>query len=382
MRSTSLLSALALTAGAALARPTRYYTPTERAIFDSPTVLNDVILFDAPAFPDPRNPANTIAQFQTYVSLRAPDLGLATAAVSGLLSSLGIPVGNSLNTLQERVKLLASVGIPGKNVEVVVPGCSQTGSLPTTSLKDLGLANGPVSLGNCLSNVQQMEASIVPGALDSRKVVASVFPSQNSGFGVISDIDDTVKVSNVLDTAALLKSTFLEAPKAVSGMPELYKSLATSLQGPQFVYITGSPYQFYPFLNNFLDTAYPDAKGPIFTKNLTVVNIPEAIKVFTDDEGTLNYKISMIDRLQSMYPQKKWLAIGDSTQKDPEAYAAAFKKYPGFISCIWVRRVANADNADARFNAAFSGIPKEKTRIFDDTEIASLAQINVAGGQC
>lgn len=137
------------------------------------------------------------------------------------------------------------------------------------------------------------------------------------------DIDDTIKVSNVLDTAALLKSTFLDEPKAVSGMPALYTSLKTSLQNPQFVYLTGSPYQFYPFLNKFIDSTYP--KGPLFAQSLTILNIPQAIEFISgSNDKTFTHKTSTIDRLQTMYPQKKWLVIGDSTQKDPEVYASAY----------------------------------------------------------
>jgi phosphatidate phosphatase APP1 len=31
----------------------------------------------------------------------------------------------------------------------------------------------------------------------------------------------------------------------------------------------------------------------------------------------------MIDRIQGMYPGKKFLTVGDSTQKDPETYGEA-----------------------------------------------------------
>ncbi|KAF6751640.1 hypothetical protein DFP72DRAFT_906743 [Ephemerocybe angulata] len=381
MRPFSFLSILALTATHSLAIPTRYITPAERGLLDAPGVLDNVILFDAPAFPDPQNPENTLAFFQAYVSLRTPDLGVATTAITSLLSSLGINVGNDLNTLQQRIKLLASVGLPGKKLEVVVPGCELSGKLPATSVSDLGLAGAAVSLGSCVQNAIEMEASVLPGAMDSRKFTASIFPSKNSGFGVISDVDDTVKVSNVLDKVALLKSTFLETPKAVSGMPELYTSLSKSLQGPQFVYVTGSAYQFYPFLNEFIDTTYASAKGPIFTQNLTVLNIPQAVEFLTSNQGTLDFKVATIDRLQTMYPQKQWLAIGDSTQKDPEAYATAFKKRDT-ISCIWIRRVEGADNSDERFNTAFADVPAGKFRTFNDTEIPKLADIDVAGGQC
>lgn len=139
-----------------------------------------------------------------------------------------------------------------------------------------------------------------------------------------TDIDDTIKVSNVLDTKALLRSTFLEEPKAVPGMPELYSSLAKSLQSPQFVYVSGSPHQLYPFLNKFVDTTFVDAKGPILLKPLTVDNMPQVIKILTDPQHTIDYKTAMIDRVADMYTQKKWVLIGDSGQQDPEIYAAAW----------------------------------------------------------
>jgi len=59
-----------------------------------------------------------------------------------------------------------------------------------------------------------------------------------------------------------------------------------------------------------------------------------------------------------------------------------FQKYPDSISCIWIRKVGGADNSDARFQTAFSGVPKERVRLFEDSEIASLAEVKVAGGSC
>lgn len=131
-----------------------------------------------------------------------------------------------------------------------------------------------------------------------------------------------MKQSNVLDLIGMLRSTFIDAPKPVRGMPQLYDSLSKSLPDSAFFYITASPFPLAPFLNNFLDTTFPTATGPIFTQNLTVVNPVDVINFIQggDKEG---YKLSVIDRLKSYYPGKKWLAIGDSTQKDPEVYAKA-----------------------------------------------------------
>ena len=139
------------------------------------------------------------------------------------------------------------------------------------------------------------------------------------------DIDDTIKISNVLDKVKLAKTTLFDEPKAVAGMPEVYKSLATSLNDPQFIYISGSPFQLYPFLRDFVATSFPDARGPLFLRNLTITDLDIILDSFSEDEDKkLEYKLSQIARVQAMYPQKSFLSIGDSTEKDPEIYGEAY----------------------------------------------------------
>jgi phosphatidate phosphatase APP1 len=136
------------------------------------------------------------------------------------------------------------------------------------------------------------------------------------------DIDDTIKVSNVLDKAKLLKATLIDDPTPVTGMPELYASLARSLNSPQFLYVSGSPFQLFPFLRGFVNTTFQASQGPIFLRNLTL-NINDLVQL-TQSDGVLNYKLSQIDRIHGMYPAKKFLTVGDSTEKDPETYGETY----------------------------------------------------------
>jgi phosphatidate phosphatase APP1 len=131
------------------------------------------------------------------------------------------------------------------------------------------------------------------------------------------DVDDTIKVSNVLDKLKLLKATFLDDPVPVAGMPELYKKLKGDLGDPAFFYVTGSPFQLYPFLRGFIGATYP--RGPIMPKNLTFVDVPGVIKAI-GLEGTQQFKDAMVDRIHGFYPKKTFVAIGDSTERDPETY--------------------------------------------------------------
>jgi len=353
----------------------------QRGIFDITGLLEDVLVFDAPAFPDTADPANTITSLQSFI-FRTVDLGLLTPALTTGLNALGLEVeDNKIPTLEERTKLFGTVGIPGRAVNVNIDGCDEQVQLPGSSDQpDIGMVLQNATAGQCSGAKESAARASISGS-DGGKSNSTVFFSPNSGFGVISDIDDTVKISNVLDKIALVKSTLLDDPEPVPGMPELYASLVKSLDDPQFIYVSGSPFQLYPFLNDFIGTTYPTSKGPIFLQNLTLVDIPSILDL-AKSNGVQEYKVSMIDRIHGMYPNKKFLAVGDSTQRDPETYAEAFNKYKDFITCIWIRRFEGADNSDERFAEAFKGIPKEKFRIYNDTDITSLANINVADGEC
>ncbi|MBN2381518.1 DUF2183 domain-containing protein [bacterium] len=93
-----------------------------------------------------------------------------------------------------------------------------------------------------------------------------VFLVPEQGLSVISDIDDTVKVSNVLDSHRMLQATFLEEFQVVSGMPQLFQCLHA--RGTTFHYVSGSPWQLYqPLLDFFQSSGLP--AGSVQLKHFT-----------------------------------------------------------------------------------------------------------------
>ncbi|KAJ7682511.1 hypothetical protein DFH06DRAFT_296308 [Mycena polygramma] len=366
------------------ALPRAYQAPSRRS---SVNVLDDVLVFDAPAFDDPANPGNTLVQLQAYVSTRQVDLGSLgsllssgpLAGISDLLNkTLGLDLGSSVDRAASRLALFATIPLSGKTVTVNVGGCGDAATLPGT---DEGMAIQNVTLGACSANGTTTLGKVSLSSIDSRDANFTVFPSSATGFGVISDIDDTVKISHSLDKLLLAKATLIDDPVPVAGMPDVYKSLAASLNKPQFIYVSASPFQLYPFLRSFIDTTYADASGPIFLNNLTTTNLSSIVD-FAQNDGIFEYKSAMIDRINGMYPGKKFLTVGDSTQKDPETYGEAIRKYGDFIACAWIRKVDGANNTDERFAAAFQGVDPSKFKLYTDDEIPGLANIDVAGGSC
>jgi len=83
------------------------------------------------------------------------------------------------------------------------------------------------------------------------------------------------------------------------------------------------------------------------------------------------------------------LCIGDSTQSDPEAYGDIYRKFPGWVGAIFIRKVVDVEpmnesekNKPERFEKAFKDVPKEVWTLFEDpTELTAKVDALVAGGK-
>ncbi|KAI5804610.1 hypothetical protein EDC01DRAFT_644076 [Geopyxis carbonaria] len=345
-------------------------------------VTDAVLLLDAPAFQSPSDSNVWLASMRAFVYLRQPDLGAVTDAFEKFLTeTLGITaVGTKLSTLEERIRLFAAIPNPGEKVDITLSsgGCSvMTLELPETPLSGT-VETDAVSLGSGCSALAQ--AAVTVGTLDDRDFNATIYPSVPTGWGVISDIDDTIKVSHVLDKLVSAKKAFLEPVEAVAGMPELYQKLKGDLTDSQFIYLSGSPFQFYPMLHSLVNDLMK-VPGPLILQNFTFTD-PAAILDLVGG-ATKEYKLANIDRIKGWYPGKKFLAVGDSGQSDPEVYGEAVRKHgKEWMGCIWIREVtdAGANNTEARFASAFEGVEDGRWRLFKDP--TELMTIDVAGGEC
>jgi phosphatidate phosphatase APP1 len=82
------------------------------------------------------------------------------------------------------------------------------------------------------------------------------------------------------------------------------------------MYLSASPWQLYPFLLDFVRTNYP--WGQIILRDMSYLELWSFIASLTI--GTQQFKENRMEKIHSWLPHKQWLCIGDSTQKDPEAY--------------------------------------------------------------
>jgi len=178
-----------------------------------------------------------------------------------------------------------------------------------------------------------------------------------TGLSVISDIDDTIKISEVLDKKALLKNTFIKPYRATEGFPEYYKRLAQ--QGAYFHYVSASPWQLSPSLKPFMAANYP--KGTMTLRNFRIKD--SSLLAFL--KPSLDYKVKSIKNIIKRYPQHEFILIGDSGEHDPEVYAKIYDLFPNKIKSIQIRAIKGSDLSEARFSKTFKSIPKSLWQVLE-----------------
>jgi hypothetical protein len=290
--------------------------------------------------------------------------------------------------IEERIRPFVQAIAPARTVEITVPCPDVVGSPHKRTL-------GP-SNSNGISS--QLLLTGGTDAADGKHVTCSSeqFPDIKNtlhfagvdGWAVLSDIDDTIKKTMTPDPLGILRTTFTEIPQTTPGMPGFYKVLHEQFKNPAWFYLSASPYNLYPFLLSFLQTHYPS--GTMILRDSSWMYFAGLLQSLTQDVQA--YKVDRIRKIHSWFPKRKFIAIGDSTQSDPESYAQIYKEFPGWIHAIYIRKVVDAPfmqmkNSPERFQKAFKDVPEHAWRVFVNPEeladhvkhLAGTAHIGLTG---
>ncbi|WP_254790018.1 App1 family protein [Variovorax sp. OV329] len=180
-----------------------------------------------------------------------------------------------------------------------------------------------------------------------------------TGLSVISDIDDTVKVTQVRDQQQMLLNTFARSFKAAPGMAQHYQRMARNPQ-TRFHYLSSSPIQLLPALQGFLrEAGYP--LGSMHLRESTTLR-----SLIPGEGESRAHKLSGIARLMEDFPQRRFALVGDSGELDPEIYGAVARQHPQRIEAVVIRDVTDEDKAAPRYAAAFAGVDAARWHVLRD----------------
>jgi len=202
-------------------------------------------------------------------------------------------------------------------------------------------------------------AAVRPG--DGRVFEGAAQIVGRAGISVVSDIDDTIKASEVRDRKALVRNMLLRPFEAVPGMSALYSEWAKG--GAAFHYVSDSPWQLYGALDEFL-TASGFPRGSMDLKEWRWKD-RSFFSLFESPEKT---KPGALETLLEAHPDRKFILVGDSGQKDPEIYGALATKHPGQVIRIYIRNITGEAADGERFTKAFQDLPKGSWKVFTKPE--------------
>jgi phosphatidate phosphatase APP1 len=145
-----------------------------------------------------------------------------------------------------------------------------------------------------------------------------------ASFILISDVDDTVKITNVPSFFASVKNA-LSSRQVFAGMPELYLGLLGETDPGRLEFLSGSPAVLRGKLTRSLD-------GAGFLRYRLALRANPV-------RGTGRFKSECLGAMHGA-ARNQYILIGDDTQQDPEVYDGFGSKLgEGDVLAVYIRRV-------------------------------------------
>lgn len=143
---------------------------------------------------------------------------------------------------------------------------------------------------------------------------------------IVSDVDDTIKMTDVLGSKTQIVISGLIKEKAFAGMSELYNKMNNA--DTDIYYVSGSPSYIKFRIVDFLEENNFPQKNNILLKN--------RIK-----DDTYAFKVGAIKELIKKLNPDKIILIGDDTEHDPHVYETISNENPGLVEGIYIRSIQN-----------------------------------------
>ncbi|KAJ7680612.1 hypothetical protein DFH06DRAFT_972705 [Mycena polygramma] len=151
---------------------------------------------------------------------------------------------------------------------------------------------------------------------------------------VISDIDDTVKLANVLSGArAVFYNVFVKEFKEIiiPGMGDWYTGMWR--RGVRFHYVSNGPFELLPVLADFFQVSELPP-GSIKLRSYAGRSLFSGML-----SAPAARKRAGVQEILHAFPESKFLLIGDSGEQDLELYAELAKERPDQVLAVFIRDV-------------------------------------------
>ncbi|TFD64108.1 App1 family protein [Cryobacterium sp. Hh38] len=158
------------------------------------------------------------------------------------------------------------------------------------------------------------------------------------GYGVVSDVDDTVMVTTLPRPLLAAWNTFVldeHARVPTPGMAVFLERLASFTPGAPVIYLSTGAWNVAPTLSRFLSrNLYP--AGALLLTDWG----PTHDRWFRSGSA---HKRDNLRRLAEQFPQIRWILIGDDGQHDEAIYSDFQRDYPGSVAAVAIRQLSASE---------------------------------------
>ncbi|KAI1156608.1 hypothetical protein F4825DRAFT_474549 [Nemania diffusa] len=230
-----------------------------------------------------------------------------------------------------------------------------------------GSNGGHLIAGNATNQIQAL--NVYTNGTTIGNATAYLVPP--TGFTIVSDIDDILRVTKIYDPKEGLLNSFARPFVAWENMPEIYANWSATISNFHFHYLTTTPEQVTRNYMEFIYKTYP--LGSFDTRPLN----------FSDVSATLSIRKALLDKIFQTFPQRKFVLVGDTTNSDVmKDYPQLVKDYPGQVQCIFLRNTTATDSTDLfpYDTSGFEGIDQKQYMFFVHAD--DLKGVDIEGGNC
>ena len=188
----------------------------------------------------------------------------------------------------------------------------------------------------------QIHFELLDTVLENQSKVEAVgevmIPPAEAEYGIISDVDDTVLITDSTKFIRMMRRTFTENATVrmpFQGITAFYYALQQGKNGygvNPFFFVSSSPWNIYDLLTDFF-TLNHLPKGPLLLRDLGL----DDTKFIKEKHNV--HKLGNLRKILDTYAHLQFILVGDSGQHDPEIYQQIVTEYPGRILAIYIRDV-------------------------------------------
>jgi len=184
-----------------------------------------------------------------------------------------------------------------------------------------------------------VKVEVVSGKFSGTSGKGKLLVPQPTQYAFISDIDDTFLISyssNLRKRMYVLLTKNARTRKPFEGVVRHYQLLADGdkyrEQNP-FFYVSSSEWNLYYYIKEFKEN-YGIPEGVYLLNQMKT-----GLEFLKTGQNKHNGKYMRIARVLKEFPHRKFILLGDDTQRDPEIYTHIVESFPGRIICVYLRHV-------------------------------------------